>query len=232
MSASTWRNVAIALAVMCSWMWWSGGCRRRAPISKPTLAQCKQVVTADGVPVARLDHESADDESAPARAARDGGGGGQGGFAIGGFTAPAWIGWLAPHPGEDMLAYRDRMVPLAQAAVAPHRARVARSRDNLAQLIGLDGRQRAELDGAVEEAATAIQDRLLNSFLSGDFSPSTFKPMVAVDAAKDVLDAVARGNRRFLSSLNDGQRATLLEHPFDFADYMLFSHRWEEILGK
>jgi hypothetical protein len=139
--------------------------------------------------------------------------------------------WLAPQPGEDMLHYRDRIVPLAQAAVAPHRARVARGRDDFATKAGLNTQQRAELDAAVEEAAGTIQDRVMGAVLGGDLLPSTFKPTTGVALARDVLDAVDKANRRFEASLREDQRAALAQHPFDVADYLLFSTRWEDMIG-
>jgi hypothetical protein len=146
-------------------------------------------------------------------------------------TAPAWVMWLAPQPGEHLLHYRDRIVPLAQAAVAPHRSRVARGLDDFAQQAGLDSTQRAELDAAVEEAASTIGDRVLGAALGGDFSPQTFKPSLGVALARDVLDAVDKANRRFEASLRDDQRSALAGHPFDVADYLLFSTRWEDMIG-
>ena len=146
-------------------------------------------------------------------------------------TAPAWVMWLAPQPGEPLLDYRDRIVPLAQAAVAPHRARVARGLDDFASRAGLDGRQRAELDAAVEEAASAIGDRVLGAALGGELSPSTFKPTTGVALARDVLDTVDRANRRFEATLREDQRAALATHPFDVADYLLFATRWEDMIG-
>lgn len=228
MSSTTWRNLCIAFALLSAWLGWRGGCGRR--IAKPTPEQCAKLDDPRRSAAIDIEHSDDNDDARSAKIdgapANDGGG-----FSAFGFKAPAWVAWFAPKPGEDMLAYRDRMVPLAQAAVAPHRNRVAKSRDNLAQQIGLDSRQRAELDAAVDETASAITDRVLNGFLGGEFSPSTFKPMTGIAAAKDILDAIDRGNRRFLMSLREDQRSTLAAHPFDFADYMVFSHRWEEALG-
>jgi hypothetical protein len=147
------------------------------------------------------------------------------------FSVPAWIFGLAPQPGESLLAYRDRIVPLAQQAIAPQRDRVARGREAFAAAAGLDARQRAELDAAVAEAADAIQGRLYEGVLGGDLMPSRFKPMAGVGAARDVLDAVDRANQRFLGSLREDQRAALARHPFDLADYLLFSTRWEDAIG-
>ncbi|HUQ03250.1 MAG TPA: hypothetical protein VM261_12195 [Kofleriaceae bacterium] len=146
-------------------------------------------------------------------------------------TAPAWVMWLAPQPGENLLHYRDRIVPLAQAAVAPHRSRVARGLDDFSQRAGLNSTQRAELDAAVQEAASTIGDRVLGAALGGDFSPQTFKPSMGVALARDVLDAVDKANRRFEASLREDQRAALAGHPFDVADYLLFSTRWEDMIG-
>src|SRR5690606_20064979 len=127
--------------------------------------------------------------------------------------------------------YRDRIVPIAQAAVAPQRARVARGRDDFAKLANLDAQQRAELDAAAAEAATAIQDKVIGSIMNGDLMPSQFKPMTGVALARDVLDTIDQANRRFVGSLREDQKAQLAQHPFDFADYLLFSTRWEDALG-
>ena len=145
-----------------------------------------------------------------------------------GFKIPAWVMHLLPQPGEPLRDYRDRILPLAQTAIAPQRARVARMRDDFA---ALDAHQRAALDGAVQDAARAIQDRVTNGLLSGELRPATFKPMTGVAVARDVLDIVDRGNTRFLSSLTPDQRTRLASHRFDFADYLVFSARWEDALG-
>jgi len=144
---------------------------------------------------------------------------------------PSWAIWLAPHPGEDLRSYRDRLLPVGLAVIGPQRARVARGRDAFLGLARLDARQRAELDAATREAAEALQDRVMSAVLDGEFSPGTFKPMAGVALASDLLGIVGRGNRRFLDALRADQRATLAQHPFDFADYLVFSTRWEDALG-
>ena len=144
-----------------------------------------------------------------------------------GFRVPAWALRLAPQRGETLRAYRDRILPLAQAAIAPQRARVARTRDDFAQL---DPHQRAELDAAVADAAKAIQDRILAAFATGELRPATFKPMTGVAIARDVLDIVDRGNTRFQSALTPDQQTQLTSHRFDFADYLLFTSHWEDAL--
>ena len=52
--------------------------------------------------------------------------------------------------------------------------------------------------------------------------------MTGVTLARDVLDIVDRGNTRFVGALTPDQRAA---STFDFADYLLFSTRWEDALG-
>jgi hypothetical protein len=123
------------------------------------------------------------------------------------------------------------MLPLARAVIAPHRARVARGRDSFAARVHLDGRQLAELDAAARETAAALQDRVMNAVLSGEVLPSSFKPMTGVTVARELLDIVGRGNHRFIDALRDDQRAELARHPFDFADYLVFSTPWEEALS-
>jgi hypothetical protein len=71
----------------------------------------------------------------------------------------------------------------------------------------------------------------MNAFTSGDLSPATFKPMTGVTLARDVLDTVDQANRRFMATLREDQKAAMAKHPFDFADYLLFSARWEDALG-
>ncbi|HEY0988481.1 MAG TPA: hypothetical protein VGD80_15560, partial [Kofleriaceae bacterium] len=58
--------------------------------------------------------------------------------------------------------------------------------------------------------------------------PSTVRPMTGVALARDVLDIVDRGNARFLGSLTPDQQTRLASHRFDFADYLLFTARWED----
>lgn len=226
-----WRNACLAFAALSLVLAWRGCTRPRA---RPTAEACAALAddraertAMPGAPRelddrARLDREAADraDDQAALEEKQA--------WSV---TMPAWVMFLAPQPGEDLLRYRDRMVPLAQRAVAPHRARVARGRDDFAQVAGLNDHQRAELDAAVAEAADAIQDRVFESVLGGQLQPSTFKPMTGVALGRDLLDAVDRADRRFLASLRDDQRAALARHPFDLADYLLFSTRWEDMLG-
>lgn len=224
----SWRNLSICLALVCMWQTWRG-CHRSAPRTDESAAEC---TTEENRVVTRTTRDTderqprettaMEPKTAPPATA---------GFSINGFKVPAWAAWLAPQPGENLLDYRDRIVPIAQAAIAPHRARVARGRDDFAKVANLDAQQRAQLDGAVQEAQAAIQDKVMDSIMNGDLMPARFKPMTGVSLARDVLDTVEQANRRFLSTLREDQKAALATHPFDFADYLLFSARWEDALG-
>jgi len=214
----SWRTVSFVLATACSVLLWRD-CTRSSPPAAAATASPSPRATASH------SHEAFADDREPPPAPPSNG------VTFYGFQVPAWAMSLAPQPGEDMLAYRDRVLPIAQAAVAPQRARVARSRDDFAAIAGLDTHQRQVLDAAAQEAATAIEERVLGAALSGDFNPATFKPMTGVEAARDVLDSIMRADQKFRASLDDRQRALLAQHPFDFADYLLFSTRWEDVLG-
>jgi hypothetical protein len=223
----SWRNVALVLGALCLYQTWRGCHTPEARVEVRT-AECEE-------PAPRITHSSNwDDDSASTTTTTRRGEDSESmadGPRLGAIKLPAWSLWLMPHPGESMLAYRDRMVPLAQTVLAPQRARVARSRDDFAKAVGLDSQQRAQLDGAVADAAGQIEDKMMNAFMSGDLSPSTFKPMTGVSLARDVLDIVDRANGRFVSSLREDQKTKMAQHPFDFADYLVFSARWEEALG-
>jgi hypothetical protein len=221
----TWRTTSFVLAALCVALAWRGcghgGGETRD--ERAAAADCREAAhsRAHTAGDSHGAYDPRDDVEPPPPS----------GLAVAGISVPSWVTWLAPHPGEDMLAYRDRMLPIAQAAIAPHRARVARSRDDFAALANLDARQRGELDAAARDAAAAIEERVLGAVMSGDFSPDTFKPMTGVSAARDVLDAIDRANKRFLATLRDDQRTALAQHPFDFADYLVFATRWEDLLG-
>jgi hypothetical protein len=224
----SWRNLAIVLALVCVWQTWRGCHRTAARPAESSLVECTREsrdVARSASDEARSDRATASNESIPASAAA------APGMSINGFKVPAWAMWLAPQPGEKLLDYRDRIVPIAQAAIAPHRNRVARGRDDFAKAVNLDASQRAQLDSAVQEAASAIQDKVMGSVMSGELMPSQLKPMTGVALARDVLDTIDKANQRFVGSLREDQRAALARHPFDFADYLLFSARWEDALG-
>jgi hypothetical protein len=216
----SWRTAAITLAVVCCYQRWHSCTHSSSSTKKPVTSADRSEPSAStetpSLPSAITDPPKLD---TPAAATN--------GKSFYGFKIPAWAARLAPQPGESMRDYRDRVLPLAQLAVAPQRARVARTRDDFGTL---DAHQLAELDGAVQEAATAIENRVLQAVATGELRPATFKPMTGVTMARDVLDIVDRGNTRFMTSLTPEQRTKLATHRFDFADYLLFSTRWEDAL--
>ncbi|MGE0401065.1 MAG: hypothetical protein AB7T06_30425 [Kofleriaceae bacterium] len=226
-----WRNLSFVLAAACSWQAYRS-CTRPAP--EVTQAECSEPARASrddrGERITerppRDTPARADDTSAgePAPQLTDG-------VSLFGVKLPGWARSLMPQAGEDLRSYRDRMIPLAQLALAPHRNRVARSSEDFAKAANLDANQRAELDAAAKETAQAIEDRLFNAVLSGELQPSSFKPMAGVAVARDVLDLVDRGNKRFLSSLRQDQLTSLSNHPFDFGDFLLFSTKWEDAIS-
>jgi hypothetical protein len=221
----SWKHLSFVLGALCAWQTWRG-CHRPV-ITKTVEAECSTekptIVRNHSSSASDRDRNTDSDE--PPSSSTDSL------PSINGFKLPAWTAWFAPQPGESMLSYRDRMVPIAQAALAPHRSRVAKGRDDFAEKVGLDSRQRAELDAAVQEAQTQIQDKVMTALLSGDLAPKNFKPMTGVSLARDVLDSVAKANDRFMSTLREDQKSTMSQHPFDFGDYLLFSARWEDALG-
>ncbi|MBX3161709.1 MAG: hypothetical protein KF773_37455 [Deltaproteobacteria bacterium] len=228
MKLATWRNATLVLLVVC------GVQRYRACTRKPAAAVAIHelrvtddggglVQVADGAPRGRTATPMPGLPAASGVLAASAGGG----KTLFGLRIPPWLLRFGPQPGETPRAYRDRMLPLAQAAIAPQRRRVAHMRDQLATL---GEHQRAELDAAVQEAATAIQDRVMNAILSGDFDPSAMRPMTGVTMARELLSIVEKGNERFLSALSPQQRGDVGATRFDFADYLLFSTRWEDAL--
>jgi hypothetical protein len=218
MTVVTWRNTALVLAAICSYQRYQSCSRATAPdeaaAGEPRPAHAS--TAAKSPPPALPPALPAAPSLEPAAGA---------GKSFHGFQVPAWALRLAPQRGETPRAYRDRILPLAEAAIAPQRARVARMRDDFARL---DPHQRAELDAAVADATRAIQARIATGFAGGELRPATFKPMTGVGIARDVLDIVDRGNTRFLGSLTPDQQTELASHRFDFADYLLFTARWED----
>jgi hypothetical protein len=150
----SWRNLSIVLALVCMAQWYRA-CNRPAPAATDQRAECPAESSHSTLTASNWDSSSSTtaraqhDDDTPSEPVPEG-------PRLGALKLPAWTLWLAPHPGENMLDYRDRMVPIAQTLLKPHRDRVAKSRDDLAKQIGLDSQQRAQLDGAVAEAATHI----------------------------------------------------------------------------
>jgi len=221
MKIATWRNAAIVLAFVCCFQRYRA-CTHGSAAGKAALAaangDCHATLVAEGASSGTPSSATTPKPALePALT----------GKSFYGFKVPSWVTHLAPQPGESMRAYRDRVLPLAQTVIAPQRARVARVRDDFAKL---DDHQRAELDAAVTDAASEIENRVLAGFASGEFRLQTFKPMAGVAMAREILDIVDRGNTRFLASLTPEQKERLATHRFDFADYLLFSAKWEDAL--
>jgi hypothetical protein len=220
----SWKRACLLSLLACGWLLYRD-CTRKRPANPapPGVAECERILSAEpSITITRHD-----ETERPALADTKPGGG----FSAYGFHVPAWAVRLAPQPGENLMAYRDRMLPLVQTAIAPHRTRVARGREDFATAVGLDAHQRTELDAAVQDAASQIQERVLEAAFSGELSPRSFKPMTGVTLARDVLDTVERANRRFVASLREDQREHLARHPFDVADYLVFATRWEDVFG-
>lgn len=224
MTIATWRNIALVLAAICVYQRWQS-CTHECGSSPAVVTSVERRSMAHTASVARpAPAPPSLDEPAPPAAP---GAAGAGGKSFHGFRIPAWAMRLTPQPGETLRAYRDRMLPLAELAVAPQRARVARLRDDFGHL---DAHQRAELDADVADTARAIQDRVARALAAGELRPATLAPMTGVALARDVLDLVDRGNTRFLTTLRPDQRTSLASHRFDFADYLLFTAHWEDAL--
>ena len=216
MKLVSWRNLAIVLALLCAYQGW------RSCTHDTSMAAAVEP-SAAGRAIASTSSSSTTSSwraPPPPRLPADE-------HRLLGIKVPGWIAKLAPQPGEKLRDYRDRVLPLAELAVAPQRARVARMRDDFADL---DNHQRAELDAAVGDAATAIQNRIRAAIASGELRPGAFKPMTGVTMTRELLEIVERGNARFVSSLTPEQRARLASDRFDFADYLLFSAKWEDAL--
>jgi hypothetical protein len=162
--------------------------------------------------------------AAPAARAADEGG------APARLSAQAAMAFLVPQPGESLVEYRDRLLPLARAVVNPQRERVAQLRDRFVETARLDAAQQRVLDEAVTAAGETLKDRIAQGVLSGELG-LRMKPASGVAFARDLLDATDEANRTFRAALRPEQLATLDEDRFDVAEYVLFRTRWEDLLG-
>jgi hypothetical protein len=226
MSAQAWRAVAIALAVACALLWLRG----RGPRDKSSKR-------------ASAGHASGKDSAtSPSPAGRDprerNAWGADAGAVEGSsvelpedLSSAAWpVAFLVPHDGETAIEYRDRVLPVVQTAVAPHRRRVARLRDEFFDAARLDEEQREELHAAVNDAADAIKNRILEGIATREILPPYIRPAAVVAFVRDILDLADRAYQRFRSKLTDEQLAMLADSNFDVADYLLFSVTWEDLL--
>ena len=140
------------------------------------------------------------------------------------------VEFFTPHPGENLIAYRDRVLPVVQAVAAPQRKRVARWRDEFTRAAGLTDAQARELDATVAATGEQMKDRILQGVLSGELGMRT-KPSTGVAFARDLLDLADGANQRFRASLSPTQLTALDDSRFDVVDYLFFATRWEDMLG-
>jgi hypothetical protein len=223
----SWRSAALLAGGLAAVLGWQNSCLRHRPGGAATRAPRDGTSARDGSASApraataaaalaerRGDEgEAVDDETEPAPA------------------RPHWaLELVRPRPGEDLAAYRDRVLPIAQAVIAPQRTRVAAVRQRVAAAAKLDARQLAELDAAVGEASDAIVNRVWDAVGSGEVWPR-LRPAAGVALAADLLTAVVGADRRFRAALSAEQLATVDREGFDVADYLLFSVPWEERFG-
>lgn len=225
----SWRSGAVIAAVIAMVLAWQNSSLKRrvhaARIDRPRgdasapadRAATRQAAEAGGAgPTRRGTHDNEADAEADAE------------------PPPAHAHWavelLRPHPGEDLLAYRDRVLPMAQAVVAPQRTRVAGKRREVAAAARLDERQEAELDAAVAEASDAIVNRVWQAIGTQEVWPH-LRPAAAAALASDLLGVVVAADRRFRASLTAEQIAVLDQRGFDVVDYLAFAVPWEERFG-
>jgi hypothetical protein len=143
-----------------------------------------------------------------------------------------WLGeFVRPLPGEGLLEYRDRMVPVAQAAIAPQRQRVERAYGSFAEAARLSERDRARIDGIIEQTRGAIMDRVGQAVFGGEFFGPQVRPMHGVRLAHELLDMVVSADRELRDGLSPSGLAALEESRFDLAEYLLIATRWEELIG-
>ncbi len=141
------------------------------------------------------------------------------------------LAFFAPYPGENLLHYRDRIYPVVKAVIDPQRARVADLRKSFEDNAHLDDKQKKALDDAVAESGEAMKDRIMQGLMSGELDPSRLKPAGVVSFTRDILEDADQANRKLRASLRPDQLSALDGSAFDVDDYLLFSTRWEDLLG-
>ena len=215
MTLVSWRNATLGLLVICGVQRYSACTHRSTTTTHATASTPESSSSRESQP---FSSSTPTPTLPPALAAKP--------PSFHGIKIPPMVARFLPQPGESLRTYRDRMLPLAQLVMAPQRARVARIRDELA----LAPAQRTQLDTAVTETATAIENRIMAGIANGEIDPHSLTPMGGIAVARDVLDAIEHGNTSFQSTLTADQRAALGPLHFDFADYLVFSARWEDAL--
>lgn len=146
-----------------------------------------------------------------------------------------WDRWVAdfvrPRPGEGLLEYRDRLVPAAQMAIAPHRKAMARSLDRFAGAAGIDGAQRAAIDAIIAGSQERLKERIKNAVWGGELFGPQVRPIDGVRFARDLLDLVLAADAELRAALTPRQVEALETSGFDIAFYLLVATRWEQLIG-
>lgn len=220
MRARPWIVSTIVLAAVCVWLGRSNARLRadagRDPHDPRTLALRGSGVTLDGYdpqpPLAREDDEA---------------GAGMNDAAL---ALAAFYELAAGAPGEDLIAFRARALPIIRSVVDPQRARMTKQREFIEATLELTTAQRAELDAALTDASEQLLGRISQAVLAGELS-AQMKPSAGVAVARDLLDVSDQAHQRFVVSLREDQRALLAEERFDVAEYLLIATRWEDLLG-
>jgi hypothetical protein len=146
-----------------------------------------------------------------------------------------WDRWVAdfvkPRPGEGLLEYRDRLVPVAQVAIAPQRAAAERSLAGSITAAGLGDAGRAQVDEILGEAQSLLKQRIQNAVFGGELFGPGVAPIDSVKFARDLLDTVIAADTALRAALTPAQRRAFDDSGFDVAVYLLVATRWEQIIG-
>lgn len=225
MGTRTWQLVAVALGIAVVAQWRLGRApARAAPGDRadavPTAAHARGAIPSTIVGGARPAHEpdgdwtegDGDDQPPPPR--------------------QHWlVTFFQPRAGESLLEYRDRVLPVVQAAAAPYRRRAREAFDQFAADAGLDADGRRAVTEAVDRRAEAIKDRIMHGVLTGELLPPNVKPASGVAFARDVLDELDGAHRDVVALLDDDQLELLAHSRFDVVEYLVLTTRWEDLLG-
>ncbi len=227
MSLLTWRRGALARGVCAAWLAWQNAGLRRQVGDRRGAARAEEPAEPSAAGPGALATVQ------PSARIAGSAGGDQPGEESESPPAPRrhWaLELVRLREGEDLLAYRDRVLPIAQAVVAPQRVRVGHQRQVMEARARLDARQLQELDAAVMDASDAIVNRVCLAGADPELWPRP-RPSAGVALAADLLTSVTAADRRFRATLRDDQRAEVDESGFDVADYLFFSVPWEERFG-
>lgn len=217
---------AIAVIGLAGLLWWqtrpSSSAERRAPASSST----SRFIAAPPALEPRADDPDAPGWRPPAHDPAD---------WQPGEEPIGWDRWVAdfvrPRPGEGLLEYRDRLVPVAQLAIAPHRAAAERTLEGSAARAGLGAAERGEIDDIIERAQRQLERRVREAVFGGELFGPDARPIDGVRFARDLLDVVLAADAAVGAALTPAQRRALDEGGFDVAVYLLVATRWERLVG-